>query len=195
MQSIDFNKQLPREKPIPFSLQTMLYLIGGLLLILLLAYGFTKWQLSKQQAMLLNMTHKQKEIQRELKLLGKNHPDILKQAQLQSQVDLLASDIKSQEATLAKLSHTKAVSKLSQYLTTFSKETPDGLWLTSFNILPQKNKIQLTGEATEQQLVSLFASRLNQIVPIKNKKIDHLTVIKGKQAKRNLVKFTLANEN
>lgn len=97
--------------------------------------------------------------------------------ELEAEVARLESELKAQRANLAALEGGAIGDRrgFAEYLRAFSRQSLDGLWLTSFSIGPQ-GEITLKGRVTQPELLAEYIRRLNREPALKGRSFAALEI-------------------
>lgn len=147
-----------------FSGRVVLLALGGILLLSLLAYGWSAWDAARlageQQRQQGELSTLQSDITRLAQESAGRKPSPQLTAELESIDALLAG--RNEVMTVLKggsLGDTKGVS---EYFRAFARETVDGLWLTGFSIVGAGSDISIEGRTLRAELVPGYIGKLRR---------------------------------
>jgi hypothetical protein len=147
-----------------FSGRVVVLALGGILLLSLLAYGWSAWDATQLAA-------QQQQQQGELNALQSDITRLAQQSASHKPNPQLTAELQSIEALLAGRNEVMTVLKggslgdtkgVSEYFRAFARETVDGLWLTGFSIVGAGNEISIEGRALRAELVPGYIGKLRR---------------------------------
>lgn len=171
-----YNPLLLRKQKL-FSLQTMLEALGLILLGALLFYAYawysvrvTKNQVDKTTSMYASALTQLDSLREKS---GQRTPSKL----LQEEVARLEAQVKTRQNVVGVLVRGEVGNKegFSEYFRALSRQTPDGLWLTGFEV-SGSGEVALSGRALNPELVPVFISQLNREAVLAGKHFDTLEI-------------------
>ncbi|HTS54886.1 MAG TPA: hypothetical protein VMH26_16565 [Burkholderiales bacterium] len=147
-----------------FGGRLLLLALAGILLLALLAHGWTSWDDAK-------LTREQQRQQGELAAAQSDIARLAQEVAVRKASPQLTAELASMDAMLAGRGEIMAVLKngslgdtqgVSEYFRAFARETVDGLWLTGFSIVGAGKDISIEGRALRAELVPGYIGKLRR---------------------------------
>lgn len=184
-----------------FSSVTMLQALGLLLLGMVVFYGFALWQdrMLGRQALESTYAYEQQKLQF-AKVTAELNPE-KREAQLEQDLKSTEAAIASRQ-TLARQLQTGVLGNAigySEYLRAFARQTVQGLWLTSIQIVEGGDQLTLSGRALQADLVPVLIKRLKGESVLRGRPLDALAITRGGAGGeaggvRGIVDFTVSSQ-
>ena len=169
-----FHAGLRQVRP-KLSFELLMKCVGGGLALILLMYAFVQFQVSGLNREVRRVQEQLKAEQSDaLKLAGQrsaSKPD----PQLEAEIAKLQGELRQAQQTVSALSAGSFGDRkgFAQFLSAFSRQSLDGVWLTAFSITGGGD-IEISGRALRPDLVPVYIQRLNEEEALAGHSFAHL---------------------
>ena len=159
-----------------FSLLTMVQALGLIVLGSLFFYGYALYQVGQLKKQSEESTKRYNAEQARLARYAAEFSPLQANQALQSEVQLLEIEVIEQGKMVDTLKSGSVgnTTGYSQYMTAFSRQVVQGLWLTGFKVTGDAAQISLSGGVTDPQLLPIYIQRLGSEQAMQGKSFSNL---------------------
>ncbi|HYA20433.1 MAG TPA: PilN domain-containing protein [Burkholderiales bacterium] len=180
-----FSPALLKKRKIPYSAAVMLRALALIVALATLAYGYLVYQTDTLSKQVAETDKKAGEEQERLNKLTSELPPQQPSVQLQNEIKNAEAQLKARQEMVDALKHGGPIGSTegySQYMLAFARQSVDGLWLTSFDIVGAGSEMVITGRTVRAELVPEFVQRLSREPVMKGKQFASLRISVAQQA-------------
>ncbi len=194
MQHINLYRPPPK-KPFEILGVSGMLLMVGLISVLLMILWAIKWQaLWHYKASFLELQANQNRLSQEMSRLTQNLPKKEPDPALAADIQRLEQDLSYLPTLKARLEGQDIGNPegFGSFLRALAQQTPEGLWLTHFQILQGGRQFTFKGNALAADRVPTFVQALGQAPAFANLEFDHMSLTRPTDGS-HWVEFTLSN--
>lgn len=162
-QQINLYQPMFRRQQKVFSAVAMVQILGVLVLVLALFYGYSRWSLQPFEQELAKVETGQRRLQSELDRLQASISAKTKSQLLEDEVQRLSRELEQKQRVARMISSGQFGNRegFVQLLEGLARQHINGLWLTRVALANGGKQLTLSGKANSSELVPLYIQRLS----------------------------------
>lgn len=191
-QQVNLFQPIFRKERKLLSFRALIQACSAVLVVLIIMYAWSVQQTQQLEADLIQLKKQQTHFSRQLTEVSARLAGIKTDTAPQLTLASLEQELSARQKVIVALTRVKDsyTHGISNYLDSFSRQTPDGVWLTGFTVQAGGEGLVIRGSALKAALVPTFLQKLSDESTLKGTSFG-LLKIQRKEPDTHFVDFTV----